>query len=179
MSRWPLRPGVREFERKQLLDRVERETATVGAAIPEEVTLDVDGAGDGAGDGADERDRERRGNDGGGRPFRLREFVFEVKRRERVPPDERDRVDAVTKSLRRERLARKQRLESEPMPYAEGERLVEEIAGLDRALEALGSLGPTDVEADMEAAERADTKRWHSFLKRALGEDESAGRPGP
>jgi len=148
---------VREFERKQLLERVERESATVGASIPEEIAVQ-------------------------GETVDLQEFVFEIRRRETVPSGERDRVERAKKNLRRERLQRKQRIEDGEVDFEEGERLVETIVGIDRALNALESLGPTDVEAEAQAKEAADRKRWMSFLKKALGEEEdSAGahRNGP
>jgi len=142
---------VKEYERKQLLERVEREGATVGADIPERI--DVQG--------------ER---------LDLREFVFEIKRRETVPAGERDRVDRAKKNLRRERLQRKQRLEDGEITYDEGEDLVAAIVGIDRALNALESLGPTDIEREAEAKAAADRKRWLSFLKQALGREDASNR---
>jgi len=142
---------VQEFERKQLLERVEREGATVGADIPE--TIDVQGE-----------------------PIDLREFVFEIKRRDTVPSGERDRVERAKKNLRRERIERKQRIEEGDITFAEGEQLVESIVGIDRALNALESLGPTDLEREAAAQEAADQKRWMSFLKQALGREDAGGR---
>ncbi|MXR22232.1 DUF5788 family protein [Halobacterium bonnevillei] len=141
---------MREFERKQLLERVDREAATVGASIPTVVDLQ-------------------------GEEFELREFVFEVKQAESVPADRREDVEEAKKLLRRERLQRRQRLEDGNVTREEGERLVEGIIGLDRALNALESLGTTNLEAEMEASERADKKRWFSFLKEALGHDDNEG----
>jgi hypothetical protein len=141
---------VKGYERKQLLERVEREGATVGAAIPETITVQ-------------------------GEDINLREFVFEIKRRETIPPGERDQVDRAKSNLRRERLQRRQRLENEDISREEGERLVESIIGIDRALNALESLGPTDLEAEERAKDTADMKRWMSFLKKALGH-ENAGK---
>jgi len=138
---------VKEYQRKQLLERVDREGATVGAAIPE--TIEVQGE-----------------------TVDLREFVFEIKRRETVPKGERERVETAKRNLRRERLERFQRLESGEMPYEEGEALVDAIVGLDRALEALESLGPADLERERQAQAAADNKRWMSFLKKALGHDD-------
>ena len=79
--------AVQEYERKQLLERVEREAATVGATIPDSIELD--------GDSLD-----------------LQAFVFEARRRKTVPADERERVEAVKTNLRRERSRRVERLES-------------------------------------------------------------------
>lgn len=141
---------MREFERKQLLERVDREAATVGASIPDVIDLQ-------------------------GEEFALREFVFEVKRVDTVPADRREEVEEAKTLLRRERLQRRQRLEDADISREEGERLVEAIVGIDRALNALESLGTTNLEAEIEASERADRKRWFSFLKEALGQDDNEG----
>ncbi|USZ68928.1 DUF5788 family protein [Halorussus salilacus] len=142
---------MKGYERKQLLERVEREGATVGADIPE--TIDVQGE-----------------------TLDLREFVFEIKRRETVPAGERERVDRAKRNLRRERLQRKQRIEEADISREEGEELVRSIVGIDRALNALESLGPTDIEREAAAQEAADQKRWMSFLKQALGHEDASGR---
>jgi len=148
-----VRTGVKGFERKQLLERIDREGATVGADIPEEITVQ-------------------------GETVELRSFVFEIKRRETVPPGERDRVERAKKNLRRERLGRRQQIEDGDIPVEEGERLAESIIGIDRALTALEQLEPVDLEAKAQAQETADKKRWTRFLKQALGhadEDNSHG----
>ncbi|SIQ94545.1 hypothetical protein SAMN05421858_0899 [Haladaptatus litoreus] len=142
---------MKEYERKGLLERVEREGATVGASIPEEITVQ-------------------------GQDIDLREFVFEIKRRDTVPPGERDRVEQAKTNLRRERLQRKQRLEEGDITHEEGERLVESIIGIDRALNALESLGGTNLEAEEKAKEAADQKRWMSFLQKALGKKDASKR---
>ncbi|MFC7044976.1 DUF5788 family protein [Halobacteriaceae archaeon GCM10025711] len=142
---------MREFERKQLLERVGREGATVGATIPETIDLQGD-------------------------PFDLREFVFEVKRAEGVSADERQEVQDMKKLLRRARTDRRDAIEEDDLSKAEGERLVEEIIGIDRALNALESLGRTDLEAEVEARQTADQKRWMSFLRQALGRGNSGRR---
>jgi hypothetical protein len=144
---------VREFERKQLLERIQREGATVGASIPDEVEVQ-------------------------GETVALQEFVFEIKKRETVPSGERERVERAKKNLRRERLQRKQRVEDDDISYEEGERLVESVVGIDRALNALEQLGPTNLEAEAEKKKAADRKRWMNFLQQALGRDDSAGGVG-
>jgi hypothetical protein len=144
---------VREFERKQLLERIERESATVGVDIPERITVQ-------------------------GEPIDLQSFVFEIKRRETIPPGERDRVERAKKNLRRERLQRKQRIEEAEVSFEEGERLAESIIGIDRALSALEQLGPVDLEAEANAQETADRKRWMKFLKQALGHADSDSSHG-
>ena len=148
------RGGVREFERKQLLERVNREGATVGTDIPDRITVQ-------------------------GEEVELRDFVFEIKRRDTVPDGERERVDQAKKNLRRERLQRLNTIEEGEVSYEEGERLAESIVGIDRALEALEQLRSPDLEQEAERQEAQDRKRWMKFLKQALGhESSSPGRRG-
>jgi hypothetical protein len=145
---------VKDYERKQLLERVRRDGATVGASIPE--TVEVQG---------EEVD--------------LREFVFEIKRRETIPEGERERVERAKRNLRRERLQRLQTIEEGDVSREEGERLADSIVGLDRALNALEQLRPVDLEAEAKRQEAADRKRWTRFLRKALGhEDDTAGTRG-
>ncbi|MFC4549928.1 MULTISPECIES: DUF5788 family protein [Halorussus] len=142
---------MKEYQRKQLLERVDREGATVGATIPD--TIDVQGES-----------------------VDLQEFVFEIKRRDTVPAGERERVERAKKNLRRERLQRRQLLEDGDITYEEGEGLAAAIIGIERALNALESLGPTDLEREAQAQEAADQKRWMSFLKQALGREDASSR---
>ena len=137
-------------QRKQLLERVNREGATIGHRIPEQITIQ-------------------------GESVALRDFVFEVRQRESYPQSERERVKRATRNLRRGRKQRLETLEEDPISYEDGEQLVEEIIGIDRALNALGSLEATDIEAEQQ--EVADKRRWMNFLRRALGhEDRSSGQ---
>ena len=148
-----VRQAVKEFERKQLLERVDREAATVGAAIPDAIEVQ-------------------------GEEIELQQFVFEIKRRDTIPPGERDRVERAKKNLRRERLQRRQRIEDGSITYEAGERLAESIIGIDRALNALEQLQPVDLEQESELKEAADRKRWMNFLKQALGRDDSGPTQG-
>ena len=140
---------MQPYERKQLLERVDREGATVGADIPDRIEVQ-------------------------GEELELRTFVFEIKRRETVPPGERERVEQAKRNLRRERLERLELIEEGDISREEGEELARSIIGIDRALNALQRLGPTDLEREEKAQQAADTKRWLSFLKQALGSDDDA-----
>jgi len=142
---------VKEYERKQLLERVDREAATVGADVPEDITLD-------------------------GESFPLREFVFEVRTAERVPAERREELEWATKQLRRARLERRQTIEEGAVSFAEGEALAAEVVGIDRALNALSDLAEPDLESRAQESSRADQERWLTFLKRALGREEATNR---
>lgn len=142
---------MEEFERKRLLERIEREGATIGADIPDEIQIQ-------------------------GEEIQLQEFVFEIRRRETIPQGERDRVERAKKNLRRERLQRKQQIEDEPISVEEGERLARSIIGIDRALTELETLDPPDIEQEAQLEETKDQKRWMQFLRKALGHtDDSSG----
>ncbi|WP_460562113.1 DUF5788 family protein [Halorubrum pallidum] len=141
---------MKEYERKGLLERVNREAATVGAEIPEEIEVQ-------------------------GEPIELRSFVFEIKRRDSVPQGERDRVERAKRNLRRERLERLEPIEENEVSYDEGEALAASIIGIDRALDALEGLDAPDPETEAKRQETADRKRWMSFLKKALGHEEAGG----
>ncbi|SDM11999.1 hypothetical protein SAMN04487949_0927 [Halogranum gelatinilyticum] len=137
---------MKEFERKQLLERANKEGATIGASIPDEIEVQGD-------------------------PVDLQKFVFEIKRRDTIPSGERERVDEAKKNLRRERVERLSKIEDNEVSYEEGEQLVESIIGIDRALNALDQLRPVDLEQEAQVQEAADQKRWMKFLNKALGRD--------
>lgn len=144
---------MQEYQRKILLERIDRDGATVGSRIPEQIEIQ-------------------------GTEMDLREFVFEIKRRETIPPGERERVERAKKNLRRERLQRRQRIEAGEVSYEEGTRLTETIIGIDRALDALGQLQPADIGAEEAKQRTADRKRWMQFLKKALGKNDDGPRVG-
>lgn len=144
---------MKEYQRKQLLERVNREAATVGASIPDRIEVQNE-------------------------EVPLQEFVFEIKRRETVPPGERDRVERAKRNLRRERIERLERIEENEVSFEEGERLADSIIGIDRALDALESLGPADLESEERRQEAADRKRWMRFLRKALGRDDGGSGGG-
>ncbi|ERH04632.1 MAG: hypothetical protein A07HR60_01663 [uncultured archaeon A07HR60] len=139
---------MKEYQRKQLLERINREAATVGVDIPDLIEVQ-------------------------GEEIELQTFVFEIKRRETIPSGERDRVDRAKRNLRRERIARTEQIEENRVSHAEGEQLADSIIGIDRALNALEQLRPVDLDAEAERQETADRKRWMSFLKKALGKQDS------
>ena len=141
---------MQEYQRKQLLERVNKESATIGVDIPDRIEVQ-------------------------GEAIDLREFVFEIKRRDTVPEGERERVEQAKRNLRRERLERLERIEQNRVDFETGEELAASIIGIDRALEALDTLRPADVETEARRQEAMDRKRWMSFLKKALGRDDASG----
>ncbi|NHX35410.1 MULTISPECIES: DUF5788 family protein [Halolamina] len=138
---------MKEYERKQLLERVGREAATIGADIPREIEVQ-------------------------GETLELQQFVFEIKRRDTVPADQRERVDEAKRNLRRERNERLELIEDGVVSYERGEELANSVIGIDRALDALEQLEPADIESEAARQEAADQKRWMNFLQQALGHDD-------
>ena len=144
---------MKRYERKQLLERIDRDGATVGASIPDEIEVQ-------------------------GESLDLQEFVFEIKRRETVPEGERDRVEQAKRNLRRERNDRLDRIEAGEISFEEGEAVADSIVGIDRALTALQQLDPPDIEGEAKRAEQRDTQRWTMFLRQALGQDDTSSHGG-
>ncbi|MFC4356821.1 DUF5788 family protein [Halobium salinum] len=144
---------MKEYQRKQLLERVGRESATVGVDIPDEIEVQ-------------------------GETIDLRTFVFEIKRRDTIPDGERERVEQAKRNLRRERTERLAKIEDNEVSYEEGDELARSIIGIDRALDALDQLRPVDLEQEAQLQEAQDQKRWMNFLKQALGRDGGSNARG-
>ena len=132
---------VNRHEREILLGRVEREGATVGAQIPDRLAV-------------------------GGEVIPLRDRVLAF---HRVNDPDEEGVKALTVALRGARKERLERIESDPaLDRSAAEEIVNEVIGIDRALETLRSVGnEVDIEAEMERQKVADSERWQHFLKKA------------
>lgn len=145
--------GVKPYEREALLDRIDREGATIGAAIPEEVALE---------DGT----------------VPLRKRVLELQTGGAETNEGAAAADELRFQLRRVRNREQERLETADLDYETGEQITERVIGIDRALEILDDLGSEeDLEARIAAQERADRERWLNFLKQALGQSDEDTRP--
>jgi hypothetical protein len=128
-----------EETREQLIERVNRKTATVGASTPETVTV-------------------------GETSLELREFIIETRSVEQIPPDAKETLTEAKRTLRRERTQRMERLESDPLDVETAERLADEIIGIDRALNALENIRRPDFGDESGATRIEDHKRWVGFL---------------
>ncbi|APE95922.1 DUF5788 family protein [Halodesulfurarchaeum formicicum] len=139
---------MQDYERERLLERIDREGATVGASIPD--SLEVNGE-----------------------QIDLAAFVLDA--RGDGPEPSAEEVQSLIRELRGERKRRRAKIETGEISRDRGERLAESILGIDRALTALESDADTDLEAEARRRKRADQKRWRSFLDSATGEDENRG----
>lgn len=129
-----------EYERKRLLARVERNSGTIGTELPETVTVQ-------------------------GTEIDLRELVFECKRLDAVTGEDRERLEATKRKLKRERLARKQRIADDEVTVEEGEQLVERIRGLDRAITALEGVDTPSYSETLRQKKEQDARRLLSLVE--------------
>jgi hypothetical protein len=131
---------MKEYQREALLERADRDSVSVGVRVPDKVELE---------DGE----------------LALNEYVFEARAGEIDNED----VKEKKKFLRRRRAALLDEIREGDLTYEEGERIVESVAGIDRALNILQGTG--GVEAEARAKETADEKRWIDFVKKVTGSD--------
>jgi hypothetical protein len=132
-----------EAEREKLLERVTRNGATIGASLPETVTV-------------------------GDEELPLAEFVIETRKVPGVPPEHRDLLDGAKRALRTERAERLERLESADIDRETGATLADEIIGIDRALNALENIRQPDYGDTAKTASIEDHKRWAKFLDKLV-----------
>lgn len=139
---------MKPHERDILLERVDREGATVGVTIPD--TLAIDDT-----------------------VVPLRNLVVEYQRKTHLTEQEETELHDLIISLRRARKRRRDRIEhDETLDRESAESLVEEIIGIDRALAGLAAIGDeNDIEAQIQQQQVADTQRWHHFLTNARMSD--------
>jgi len=128
-------------EREALLRRINRGSATIGAQVPEAVTVH-------------------------GEELPLAEFIIETRKVDGVPPEAVETLEAAKRALREERTERVDRLETEPMDTETAESLADEVVGIDRSLNALQTIRHPDYGEETSAAAIDDHKRWLGFLDR-------------
>ncbi|WP_253736867.1 DUF5788 family protein [Halohasta salina] len=126
--------------RDELLKRVNRQSATIGAKTPETITIN-------------------------GEPVDLQEFIIETRELPEIPPGTRELVSTAKRRLRNERTERVDRLKNDDLDAETAKELADEIVGLDRARNALDSLYRPDYGSEVRSAEIDDYKRWLGFLE--------------
>lgn len=132
---------MKEYQREALLERADRDSVSVGTRVPEKVELE---------DGE----------------LALNEYVFEARAGEVDDEDLKNKK----KLLRRKRAALLDEIREGDLSYEEGERVVERVAGIDRALNILQGTGRS-IEAEARAKKKADEKRWIDFVKKVTGSE--------
>lgn len=129
-----------EAERRELLERVNRQSATIGRDIPDSITI-------------------------GDEDVPLDEFLIETREVKGIPEDVKPLVREAQRTLSEERERLVERLESEPLDREEAEELADTIVGVDRALNALRSLRGSGFAAEARSSTIDDHKRWVDFMK--------------
>lgn len=133
---------MRPHEREALLARIDREGATVGTRIPERAEV-------------------------AGEEIALRRRVLRLQNADPLTGADRDERDRLVRALRQNRRDLVERLEEAPIDRPTGERLVDRIVGIDRAMGALRAAGEDDdIEEAIRQQRVADVERWRSFVKR-------------
>ncbi|NGM68693.1 hypothetical protein G6M89_06665 [Natronolimnobius sp. AArcel1] len=126
-------------ERRNLLERANRQSATIGQELPETITV-----------GDDE--------------LPLEEFLIETRKVDGIPDEAKPLLHETRKELTNERKRLVQRLESAPIDREEGDEIVEAIAGIDRAANALRSLRRGRFGSESRSATLEDHERWLEFV---------------
>ena len=100
------------------------------------------------------------------RGSRLARFdVVPQTRFDAVPPDERERIEELKRQFKRERLARKQRLAEAEITGEEGERPVDSIRGIDRAITAPEGRDSPSLTETLRHKETRDARRLLSLVE--------------
>lgn len=133
--------SIDEASRDALLERVNRQSATVGAQMPETITIN-----------ATEID--------------LHDFLIETRDLPEISPGTKELVSTAKRKLKTEREARVERLKTEEsLSEATAETLAEEIIGLDRAHNALDGVYRPDYGEETHTMSIDDSKRWLGFVE--------------
>ncbi|WP_423996712.1 DUF5788 family protein [Halorubrum trapanicum] len=133
------RTAIGDDVRETLLDRVNSQSATVGASVPDEIEVD-------------------------GTALDLSAFIVETRKVDAVPPALDRKVTAARDALRAERERRLDRLEAEPIDRETAEALAEEVIGIDRALNALEGIRRPGFADEHHADTLAGHERWLAFV---------------
>ncbi|ELY55120.1 DUF5788 family protein [Natronolimnohabitans innermongolicus] len=131
-------------ERRDLIERANRQSATIGQQLPETITVGDD-------------------------DLPLEEFVIETRKVEGIPDDLKPVVREAQVELTNERKQLVDRLESAPIDREEGEEVVERIVGIDRARNALQSLRRDRFGSEVQTATLDGHERWLEFVDAIRG----------
>lgn len=133
--------SIDDATRAALLERVNRQSATIGAKTPETITIE-------------------------GTEIDLHEFLIETRNLPEIPPGTKDLVSTAKRRLKTERTERVERLKTEEsLSEAAAETLAEEIIGLDRARNALDGVYRPDYGEEAHNMTIDDYKRWLGFVE--------------
>jgi hypothetical protein len=127
--------------RAELLERVNRQSATIGAKTPATITID-------------------------GTEIDLHAFLIETRELPEIPPGTKELVSTAKQRLKTERDERAERLKTDQTLDEEAaETIAEEIIGLDRARNALDGIYRPNYGEEAHNMTIDDYKRWLGFVE--------------
>ena len=127
--------------RAELLERVNRQSATIGAKTPATITID-------------------------GTEIDLHAFLIETRELPEIPPGTKELVSTAKQRLKTERDERAERLKTDQTLDEEAaETIAEEIIGLDRARNALDGIYCPNYGEEAHNMTIDDYKRWLGFVE--------------
>jgi len=127
--------------RAELLERVNRQSATIGAKTPATITID-------------------------GTEIDLHAFLIETRELPEIPPGTKELVSTAKQRLKTERDERAERLKTDQTLNEEAaETIAEEIIGLDRARNALDGIYRPNYGEEAHNMTIDDYKRWLGFVE--------------
>ncbi|MEM2924360.1 MAG: DUF5788 family protein [Methanocellales archaeon] len=141
---------ISEHERWQLLCKLEKELTFAGVSVPESLEIKNE-------------------------VFPLKNYIFEmVKRKGTISKEEQEAAYSLIAELKRKRKALIEEIKKAPITKEMGNQLLQQIFGIDRAIEILYNLDkpkPSLVE-EVKKARVADERRWLDLIKRISKKDQ-------
>lgn len=133
------------------LDQIDRDSATVGINIPEEIEVQ-------------------------GQVIPLKTIVFEVCSEGSIPDSYDLNLSDIKVNLRRERNDMIDRIESGEVTETEAEDIVRKSKQIERSLNAINNPLEEDLESRIKRKEAQDKKKWRNFLNKIKGNEDKRGR---
>lgn len=135
-----------ESERKLLLDRLDRDSLTLGTSIPDKIVVQNE-------------------------DVPLRDIVFKVCSDGEISDAYEMDIDGLKRVLRREMNDCIDTIENDDMTYQRGIELVDKVGIIQRSLNVLES--PEEgksIEQQSNLSDAQNTKRWREFVSKVKGE---------
>ncbi len=146
---------MRDYQRDILLEKLDRDSGTLGIDIPEEIKINEEEIDYGLPDEYISGDC-----------FLLKDYLLDLDKEDTVN----ESIDGVKIFLRKKINSSREHIKEHDISYSEGEKIVSEMKGVERALNTLRDPGESiDIEDEVNRKEKADQKRWLNFLRKATG----------
>lgn len=132
---------MEDSEREILLDKVDRDSLTLGVSIPEYMEIQ-------------------------GSTVPMDEIAFNICSNGEIPDQFDLSLDGLKRVLRREMNDCIDQVESGDITYREGRDLVKKVSRIQRALNILENPEESDIEKKSKLSSAKDEKRWKEFVKK-------------